>query len=258
MPTKAIELTSFDLYKRLLGRRSRGADGKRAHPGGIATTVAGALAGEGLGAACSLLCAAQHPPRTCHMRGRPSSGSALGLRTLMRGCSRGPPRGWGAQTRLHCFMAWWKAACTRPLCGSPETGEPGACLLKREHARMRRHHVHGGHVPAGDGAHAAGGGPRQVPRRRDRLPHHCRRRGRPSPLQGARALPVLPARCPRCLRAARALPTLPAHPVLLGMQAAPGAATMAWHPAACRSCSSHPKAGQLCGAGVAHERAPAG
>ena len=60
MPTKAIELTSFDLYKRLLGSRSRGADGKRAHPGGVATAVAGALAGSGLLAACKLAAGCSH------------------------------------------------------------------------------------------------------------------------------------------------------------------------------------------------------
>jgi hypothetical protein len=45
MPSKAIELASFDLYKKLLGSRRRDAEGRRQHPGGLATTLAGALAG---------------------------------------------------------------------------------------------------------------------------------------------------------------------------------------------------------------------
>ena len=45
MPSKAIELASFDLYKKAFGSlRPKGADGKR-HPSGLGVTVAGALAG---------------------------------------------------------------------------------------------------------------------------------------------------------------------------------------------------------------------
>ena len=44
MPSKAIELSAFDLYKRLLSRRDA-ETGLRKPAGGIATSVAGALAG---------------------------------------------------------------------------------------------------------------------------------------------------------------------------------------------------------------------
>ena len=43
MPSKAIELASFDMYKKTLGRLRPG--GSSAHPGGFATGFAGALAG---------------------------------------------------------------------------------------------------------------------------------------------------------------------------------------------------------------------
>ena len=43
MPSKAIELASFDLYKRLL---SPAPSGDRRGPGGLATSVAGGLAGD--------------------------------------------------------------------------------------------------------------------------------------------------------------------------------------------------------------------
>lgn len=46
MPSKAIELASFDLYKKLFASlRPRGTDGKH-HPSGLGVTLAGALAGE--------------------------------------------------------------------------------------------------------------------------------------------------------------------------------------------------------------------
>ena len=45
MPSKAIELSAFDLYKRLLGGHD--AAGKPKGPGGAATALAGALAGTG-------------------------------------------------------------------------------------------------------------------------------------------------------------------------------------------------------------------
>lgn len=45
MPSKAIELSAFDLYKRLLGGHD--AAGKPKGPGGAATALAGALAGAG-------------------------------------------------------------------------------------------------------------------------------------------------------------------------------------------------------------------
>ncbi|EIE24257.1 mitochondrial carrier [Coccomyxa subellipsoidea C-169] len=45
MPSKAIELASFDLYKKAFANfRPKGADGKQ-HPSGLGVTVAGALAG---------------------------------------------------------------------------------------------------------------------------------------------------------------------------------------------------------------------
>lgn len=44
MPSKAIELASFDLYKKVLGAALSGGR-KRDHPGGLATGLAGALAG---------------------------------------------------------------------------------------------------------------------------------------------------------------------------------------------------------------------
>ena len=43
MPSKAIELASFDMYKKTLGRLRPG--GSSSHPGGLATGFAGALAG---------------------------------------------------------------------------------------------------------------------------------------------------------------------------------------------------------------------
>lgn len=43
MPSKAIELASFDMYKKTLGRLRPG--GSSSHPGGLATGVAGAFAG---------------------------------------------------------------------------------------------------------------------------------------------------------------------------------------------------------------------
>ena len=43
MPSKAIELASFDMYKKTLGRLRPGGDSS--HPGGLATGVAGAFAG---------------------------------------------------------------------------------------------------------------------------------------------------------------------------------------------------------------------
>ncbi len=43
MPSKAIELSAFDLYKRVLGGKD--AAGAPKGPGGAATALAGALAG---------------------------------------------------------------------------------------------------------------------------------------------------------------------------------------------------------------------
>ena len=43
MPSKAIELASFDMYKKTLGKLRPG--GSSSHPGGLATGFAGALAG---------------------------------------------------------------------------------------------------------------------------------------------------------------------------------------------------------------------
>jgi hypothetical protein len=43
MPSKAIELSAFDLYKRVLGGRD--ASGAPKGPGGVGTALAGAMAG---------------------------------------------------------------------------------------------------------------------------------------------------------------------------------------------------------------------
>ena len=53
MPSKAIELASFDMYKKTLGRLRPG--GSSTHPGGLATGCAGALAGTAPCTACSLI-----------------------------------------------------------------------------------------------------------------------------------------------------------------------------------------------------------
>ena len=58
MPSKAIELSAFDLYKRLLGGRD--AAGKPKGPGGAATALAGAMAGSGR-VVCWVLCEALLP-----------------------------------------------------------------------------------------------------------------------------------------------------------------------------------------------------
>jgi len=96
--------------------------------------------------------------------------------------------------RLHRRLHHWRSALDLHDGMLPmERPGPTAGRLKGRRGAARRRDVHAGDVPAGDGAHAAGGGPPALHERAACVAHDRHRGGRSRAVPGARA--GAPASC---------------------------------------------------------------